>query len=173
MERVQAVSVPHRPTAVYLANGLIAASSRLYFRTDRSNAFCSVSAPWTAPQTCWADWHNRLGKSMPVSVESGAPAWLQIVHSTNVSNRVHGRLVSPRAHQEHFSLPLDGLPEPTASEMFFDAVVDQPLRIARQAVRTAGKGIIILAAGQEALDRVRTRLRMVSIPGNASGRGRK
>ena len=171
--RVQDVPVPEEPTAVYLENGLIAAGPRVYRRSDRTNAFCSVSAPWHTPLTCWADWHNRLGLSMPVRIESGAPAWLQVVHGSNVSNRVHGVLASPAEHRASFPELLDVLPEPTVLELIYDAYASRPLRWSRDALRRLGKEVIIRTAGREALDSVRTRMRIDSHPAPVPERGGK
>lgn len=147
------------PTAIYVANGLIASGGRLYRRTDKVNAFCSVSAPWASPKTCWADWHNQLGRSMPVRLETGAPGWLQVVHGTNVSNRVHGQLTSPGHHAESFPGLLEKLQEPRRVERIWDTVVAQPGRLARETGRGLLKRAIVAAAGRAALDRVRTRIR--------------
>jgi hypothetical protein len=37
----------------------------------------------------------RIAEERPVIQIDGAPAWMQIVHGTNVSNRVRGRRVAP------------------------------------------------------------------------------
>lgn len=159
--RVQEVgrAADHTATAIYVARGLVAAADRLYLRTDRANAFCSVSAPWASPKTCWADWHNQLGRSMPMKLESGGPGWLQVVHGANVSNRVHGQLTSPGRHAQSFPGLLDGFPEPARGDRIWDAAVAQPGRMAREAGRGLIKRIIVAAAGRAGLDRVRTRIR--------------
>src|SRR6478736_7368629 len=74
--------------AIYLSNGLIRRGSEVYLHSDPSNAFCSVLSSWNQPDTCWADWHNQLGRNMQVVHDGGAPAWLQVIHGSNVSNRV-------------------------------------------------------------------------------------
>lgn len=156
VERVQAVEPAHEATAIYLADGLISSTAGLYTRTDRVNAFCSVSTPWSEAKTCWAEWHNRLGRTMPVCVERGDPAWLQVVHGRNVSNRVHGVLTDPSKHASAFPGLLDHMPDPTAAMRFRDAVIDQPIRLVRDVSRGMAKQAIVLAAGRAALERVRS-----------------
>ncbi|WP_052207519.1 glycosyltransferase [Sinomonas humi] len=160
-------------TALYLVHGLIARGGRLYRRTDSANAFCSVVSPWSDPQTCWADWHNLLGTKMPVLIEEGPPAWLQVVHGRNVSNRVHGALTSPALYTRRFPGLLDAMPEPKAMSRARDALLDQPGRVAREATRALVKRAIVAAAGRGALDRVRLGMRKGTGLGSLSGRSRR
>ncbi|WP_413250411.1 glycosyltransferase [Sinomonas flava] len=146
-------------TAIYLAEGLIAGGGRLYRRRDPANAFCSVSAPWAAGKTCWADWHNELGRNMPVSLDFGDPGWLQVVHGTNVSNRVHGAMTSPLPYAPLFPGLLDHLPEPALADRVLDLAVARPLRLARDTCRELVKRAVVAVAGRAALDRVRHRMR--------------
>jgi hypothetical protein len=148
-------------TAVYMARGLIASGGRLFLRVDRVNAFCSVSTPWTSFETCWADWHNLLGSRMPVLTRYDAPAWLQVVHGRNVSNRVHGRLTSPARYASRFGALLDHLPEPTAAELSKDRLVGVPSRFMREASRAAAKRAIVAVGGRDALDTVRRAINRV------------
>lgn len=158
VERVQAVSTVHERAAVYLENGVIASPSGLYLRRDPHNAFCSVREPWTEPKTCWSDWHNLLGKSMPVVEVSGAPGWLQVVHGSNVSNRTRGKLVAPAAYTGCFpTLPTD-LPEPRTRDLVRDRVVSGPARTAKEALRAAAKWLAITVVGKQGLDRIKLRL---------------
>ncbi|ASN51483.1 glycosyltransferase [Sinomonas sp. R1AF57] len=153
--RHRALSLTGGATAVYLAHGLIARGEKLYRRTDRANAFCSVSAPWSAPETCWADWHNALGDHMPVVLKYDQPAWLQVVHGRNVSNRVHGTLTSPSRYAGLFPHLLDDMPEPTTTDLAKDRMVGVPVRFVREAGRAAAKRAIVAAAGRDGLDTVR------------------
>jgi hypothetical protein len=141
--------------AVYLTNGVIRSGDRLYLRVDRNNAFCSVRETWDEPVTCWHDWHVLLGQHMPVVEVGGPPAWLQVVHGTNVSNRVHGRLVSPRGLHARFPGLLADVPEPSRSRVLLDAAVLAPARTARDAVRAGGKAVVMKVLGKGGLDRVK------------------
>ena len=95
VERLQKAAGGEGSTAIYLASGLVKRDSSVFLRRDPNNAFCSVSTPWSTPVTCWAAWHNMLGQSMNVRTLHGSPAWLQVVHDHNVSNRIRGRRVAP------------------------------------------------------------------------------
>src|SRR5690606_7652860 len=103
VERLQDAALRHSPAALFLRRGLIVQGDELYLRDDPDNAFCSVAEPWDVPQTAWRDWHTLLHQHFdPVSIP-GHPGWLQVVHGQNVSNRVHGKLISPLPHRELFT----------------------------------------------------------------------
>lgn len=130
-------------TALYLPQGLILGGNRLYLRTDRTNAFCSVIESWDHPATCWADWHNLLGKSMPTVEIPGPPSWLQVVHSGNVSNRVHGRLVRPQLHTEKFPTIPANTRDPSDQELLCEFLVDAPVRFLLERAKLAAKWLVM------------------------------
>jgi hypothetical protein len=154
VERVQAVAAGDTRTAIYLANGLIKAPNGLFRRVDRQNAFCSVAEPWEAPVTCWSDWHNRLHLAMPVVTLSGDPGWLQVVHGSNVSNRVRGVRVSPKPYLRLFPQLLDDVPPVGAAELVVDRVVAGPARLARDGMRAVAKAVVLAVLGKDGLSRV-------------------
>lgn len=141
--------------AIYLADGLILQAPRLYRRQDRDNAFCSVAEPWDAPVTAWADWHNRLHLHMPVNVITGPPAWIQVIHGTNVSNRVHGRLTRPSRFRNQFSVAIADLPEPGPAQFALETLVAQPWRVTGTWSRQAAKSLILALGGRQGLERLR------------------
>jgi hypothetical protein len=157
-ERVQAVGPLAERTALYLTHGLIRSPHGLYRRTDRTNAFCSVIESWDDPQTCWADWHNRLGLAMPVRELGGTAAWLQVVHGANVSNRVHGLLTSPSRYARLFPDLVDDVPEPTLLGLARDRLVTAPSRVLRDSTRAAAKKLILALGGKDGLNRVKALL---------------
>jgi Putative rhamnosyl transferase len=158
VDRLQSVSTAHPRTAIYLANGLIKSSNLLYFRTDRTNAFCSVREGWDDPRTCWTDWHNLLANSMPIVVVDCAPTWLQVIHGTNVSNRVRGRLVSPTEYRSRFPGLLDDVAVPSPRERAHDLLLARPRRFVRESGRAAAKGVVMRLVGKEGLDRAKALL---------------
>jgi hypothetical protein len=158
LARTAAAARPGERTAVYLADGIIADSAGAYRRVDRHNAFCSVAEPWEAPVTCWAAAHNRLGESMPVRSVRGRPAWLQVIHGENVSNRVRGRLVSPARSRAAFGGLLDDRPEPGALRIARDRLLGMPARAAREAARAAAKRTAVALLGRDSLDAVKYRV---------------
>lgn len=160
VERLHQLPAPDRATAVYLVNGIIRTPAAVYLRRDRVNAFCSVSEPWSlSPQTCWADWHNLLGRRMPVQGIGGEPAWLQVIHETNVSNRVRGRLVSPERYRSLFVDGLEGIAEPGRLRLLADAHALRPARDLRDLARTGSKNLALRLLGKDGLDRVKLALR--------------
>ncbi|KKB11798.1 hypothetical protein VE25_11405 [Devosia geojensis] len=140
--------------ALYFEFGLIKSEQRLYLQRDPDNAFCSVLETWDVPLTCWAAAHNELGRLIPQATIGGAPAWLQVIHDTNVSNRVQGRRVSAGAYLAQFT-GLATLPEPSGPELAIDCWIDRPLRSARRLVRRTAKAAIIRLSGRQGGERVK------------------
>lgn len=156
LERLQQAAGKYEVrTALYLPQGLILGGNRLFLRTDRMNAFCSVVEPWQDPRTCWADWHNLLGKSMPTLEIPGPPAWLQVVHGGNVSNRVHGRLVPPRQHRERFPVIPADTHHPAGQELRWEFFVVIPLRFLRERGKLAVKSLAMLMLGKDGFSKAK------------------
>lgn len=147
--RLRSVAPRPGPVAVYLTRGLIVSGSGVYLRTDRHNAFCSVLEPWGEERTSWSEYHNQLGQVMPVVQLGGAPAWLQVVHGANVSNRVRGRLVAPRPYRSRFGHLLDDEPHPSRGEVIADALVQLPARTIRDAARAGARTALLRLLGKE------------------------
>lgn len=143
---------------IYLANGLILHEPKLYVHRDTDNAFCSVAESWEEPKTAWTDWHTRLHLHMQVNLVDGPPAWLQVIHGTNVSNRVHGRLTPPRVHQDRFGPLIKALPEPSAFRFAAENMVVRPCRSAAWLTRSSAKQVILLVAGRDGLEALRNTL---------------
>jgi hypothetical protein len=142
-------------TALYFPRGLIMAGEALYLRTDRRNAFCSVVEAWDDPATCWSDWHNLLGKSMPVMEIPGHPAWLQVVHGGNVSNRIRGRMVSARNYAEDFPVIPAGTGHPSDGKLRWENLVAAPGRYLRERGRGAVKWLLMTVLGKDGLSKVK------------------
>lgn len=159
VDRLQSGQAPSAPTALYLTRGLILSPAGLYLRFDRHNAFCSVRESWTAePRTCWLDWHDLLPRHLPVRELAGRPGWLQVVHGTNVSNKVHGRLSAPGPYRELFLGLLDDIPNPQPAAVLRDRLVAQPLRGIRDWLRAAVKRMGRAILGKDGWDRAKHRV---------------
>lgn len=161
VERLQGAAVENPRTALYLTIGLIKNGGRLYRRTDRNNAFCSVRESWDEAVTCWADWHNRLGQQMPVLEMHGEAAWLQVIHDLNVSNRVRGRRVAPAGFHQSFGTMLCDVDNPTLGERTIETIWHVPKRILKESGRAAVKNAAILVGGKDGLDKLKNRLEQV------------
>ncbi len=156
LERLQQAAANYGVrTALYLPQGLILGGNRLYLRTDRTNAFCSVVESWEQPATCWMDWHNLLGKSMPAVEIPAPPAWLQVVHSGNVSNRVHGRMVRPQLHKERFPTIPASTRYPSDQELRFEFLVTSPVRFLRENGKLAVKWFAMLILGKDGFSKAK------------------
>ena len=91
----------HRLGAYNFQNGLIRQGSAVYAIKHRSNAFFSwledVSPELrTAPSIQ----HMKIAQEGPVFQKSGEPGWMQVVHESNVSNKVRGWRVPPAAAKD-------------------------------------------------------------------------
>lgn len=150
--RLQTAVKDDERVAMYLVNGLIQQGGNLYLRKDPINAFCSVAESWNGPSTCWSDWHTKLGRQMRVIRLGGAPGWLQVIHSGNVSNRVRGFRVSPRSYIKGFAVGVDEVAEPSVWDKLVDRWVLGPARSSRDSVRKLGKNLILSVAGKKGLD---------------------
>lgn len=156
--RLQNVDPKHLRSAMYLVNGVIRRDHELYLREDRSNAFCSVREPWDGALGCWADWHNRLGRHLEVEEIAGGPAWLQVIHDSNVSNRVRGRRVDAAGYLPVFGRLLDGIESPSRWSSIQDLVVGRPLRSIRDGLRHAAKRLLFRGLGKSGLDEFKSGL---------------
>lgn len=159
IERLQDAARRHPGHAIYLRDGLILQGDAVYLREDPENAFCSVSESWDAPVTAWRDWHNLLHDHLPVVSLSGPPAWLQIIHGQNVSNRVRGVRTAPGAYRSAFPGQLEAVAPAPAGRLWLDRVVMRPLRNARDRGRILGKNAILRVGGRESLDQFKAAVR--------------
>ncbi len=110
---------------------------RLYEHRHRSNAFASLIEriePGKPPRTVWAWQHMEIALGGPVIHDPGPPAWLQIVHGRNVSNRVRGRRRPIAALGERFPFALAGAEaRDSAVGVALDRCVLEPARAVRDA----------------------------------------
>ena len=148
-ERVTSAPTHHDRVAIYLANGLVKSPRGLFLRRDPSNAFCSVRESWHDPVTAWSEYHNELPRVMPAIRLAGPPAWLQVVHGENVSNRVRGRLTSPQAHGDRFAHLLDDVDEPTRLDGWKDELLYRPGRVVRDTARSTTRTTALGLLGKE------------------------
>ncbi|GGJ70788.1 glycosyltransferase [Glutamicibacter ardleyensis] len=157
VERLQNAVETMEETAVYIGNGLIQHGEKLYLRHDPVNAFCSVAAPWSKPRTCWLDWHNKLAEHMQTKEISGKPGWLQVIHETNVSNRVRGKLVGPEKYAGYFAGGLHAAATPHGLEFAKERLVLRPVRSVKEAFRKAVKDALVGIGGRDLLNKVKER----------------
>ena len=86
---------------------------------------------------------------MPAIRLAGPPAWLQVVHGENVSNRVRGRLTSPQAHGDRFAHLLDDVDEPSRLDGWKDELLYRPGRVVRDSARSTTRSTALGLLGKE------------------------
>lgn len=163
-ERMTAIRSSAPRTVVYWPSGLIRSGQNLYARTDRRNAFCSVLESWHEPVTSWSEYHNQFPRTMPVIELKAPPGWLQVVHGSNVSNRIRGRLVSPTAYQHRYADALSGVRIPGRGEVVRDSVIGHPLRTTRDALRSTLRVVGLSALGKDRYQSAKAALAKVRRP---------
>ncbi|QFG69773.1 glycosyltransferase [Ornithinimicrobium pratense] len=148
VQRVRRLVPATTPSAIYLTKGLIWHGQRVYLRQDRNNAFVAVVDDIASADylSCWAGVHDQLESVMPAVREAGNPAWLQVVHGRNVSNRVAGQLVAPGSHGARFPGLIDDLPDVTLPDRVKDLAA-RPARLARDKVVRPGATLVRTVIG--------------------------
>lgn len=155
VERLRNAPTKGERNAIYMSNGLITNGSRAFLRHDPDNAFCAVREDLSDLVTCWADWHNRLHLQMPVVQVEGEPGWLQVIHGTNVSNRVRGTMVDPAPYRAGYPGLLEGVEAPTRAEVLRDQYVEGPVRWARDEARGNLRAGLVKVLGKERFDQAK------------------
>jgi hypothetical protein len=135
LERVQSAAVKATvPSFLNLRRGYTVSGGRLYQLSDLSNAFLSLVEQRESLETVWVKPHTEAASFAPVLQVDAAPAWLQVVHGENVSNRVRGRRVAAR-HLHDFGIPNAGSEE-SSFAIFADNISRYPGRFARETAAT-------------------------------------
>lgn len=148
-QRLVDVHTHHERAVMYISRGLIKSPDGLYLRTDRRNAFVSVRESWERPVTSWSEYHNEFARVMPVIEIGGPPGWLQVVHGSNVSNRVRGRLATPRVYRDRFGDLVDGVREPGRLDIAKDLLIFAPARTMRDTSRAVLRRSALRLLGKE------------------------
>ncbi len=92
---VDTMAAPER-CSLNMINGYVLSDGRLYAHRHRSNAFASWLEPWSSDMiTAQCIQHMKMAEFGPVYQVESPPAWLQVVHGSNLSNVVRGRRIKP------------------------------------------------------------------------------
>jgi len=135
--------------ALNFPNGIVYTRQRTYLYRHESNAFLSLLEPFDGFKTVLFVQHPDMPKMAPVRQIEGDPAWLQVVHQSNISNRVRGRRVPAATALAGFAIAGRGT-APRPSEplvmLLLDNLVYGAWRLARdrcieiaKLLRRAGK----------------------------------
>ena len=89
------------------STGIILRDKRTYRRRDTSNAFISLSEPFTDFETVYVARHTQAREFYPLRQVAKSPLWLQVVHGSNISNRVRGWRIPIETVERGFPIFLD------------------------------------------------------------------
>lgn len=160
LRRLRDVPFGAERRVVYFANGLIYCQGALFAHRDPANTFAAVMDDLASPDflTCWSEWHNRLAHLMPEQQYAGDPAWLQVIHGRNVSNRVRGRRTRPGHYVQLFHGLLDDVADPSWSELVVNNAIQRPVRLLRDGLRGPGAKLTRRLVGPDRFDELKHRL---------------
>ena len=162
--RLQSVEPTSAPVAIYVTHGVIRFENALYLHRYPRNAFNSVFVDWRAPTTCWSEWHTDFGNLMPVIEIDGPPGWMQVIHGSNVSNRVKGHRIPPTPHRRSYGALLDGVTAPHRREAARDMFIARPKRFVLESGRALAKRVVVATLGKDGIDKVQLILRSRTKP---------
>jgi hypothetical protein len=89
-------AVEERMEFLNFPRGIIWYSGKCYAYGHPSNAFLSMIEPANSPRTVWLVPHEKAARIAPVRQLSDIPAFLQVVHGNNVSNKPRGTRIDAR-----------------------------------------------------------------------------
>ena len=113
-------------------SGITLRGNDAYLQTDRSNAFSTMVEPRSDNiLTVWCRQHIDLPMVAPVVQIRSAPAWCQVIHGENVTNRVKGRRIRLKKALKDFPFGADSEEVERTSEIVFDNLVLFPVRFIR------------------------------------------
>lgn len=132
-------------TVLNFTRGIAMRKRRLYTAVDHSNPFTSlVERNPTKLTTIWAKPHHQLEEAWAIRQIAGDPAWLQVVHGENVTNRIKGQLVGAINIIESFRIREDVAAKPaTLLAVALDRVLLSPWRTVREAIFRAIKPLVL------------------------------
>lgn len=125
--------------ALNFPNGFTYANGFLHHHIDKSSAFASLLEDWEDARTIWVDMHTKLRHHAPVLQMDDVPAWIQVIHGSNVSNRVRGRLVNARVAAAAFPPLATELKTTRPSDIAKDTLKHYLVRVPREGIRLIGK----------------------------------
>jgi hypothetical protein len=89
-------AVQEREEFLNFPRGIILYSGKCFIYKHYSNAFISFVEPAERPRTVWSVAHTEAAKVAPVRQLPESPAFLQVVHDKNISNKPRGTRIHSR-----------------------------------------------------------------------------
>lgn len=112
-------------------NGLTFTGQYAYCHRDPSNAFAAYLEPIKDYETVWSKPHHEIGSTSDTNLIDLEYAWLQVIHESNVSNRVRGHLLQSSSWQPHYPyLNLTTTPV-NFWKVMTDNLLSRPIRLTR------------------------------------------
>jgi hypothetical protein len=122
-----------RPGFYLFPDGAIYNRGQVFRHRDESNAFASYYEPVKDFKTVWSIQHDKLLSTGPANHVSLPHAWFQVVHGSNVSNRVKGELIQRNDWIDGYRhlTKVDVAPD-SKTGILIDRCLGAPLRRARE-----------------------------------------
>jgi hypothetical protein len=116
-------AVEERREFLNFPRGIILYSGKCYIYQHRSNAFLSFVEPAQSPRTAFSLAHEQATQVAPVRQLGKTPAFLQVVHGKNVSNKPRGTRIHTRRALVGFEA-IAAIQRLGADETSFGVIVD-------------------------------------------------
>jgi Putative rhamnosyl transferase len=140
--RVRSAVRPGVREFLNLPAGYVWHRGRLYRHQHRANAFITLAERTEGFRSVWANQHEEAPKIAPVRQVDERPAWLQVIHDRNISNRVRGRRAPAARLHEEFALDLGAeVAAESAADYWLDRGVRHPARVARDGAFRVAKPV--------------------------------
>lgn len=121
-------------TIINFSDGIALNQGRLFSAHDPSNPFASLVEDRRQIETIWSAPHMELIQRFPTHQIADEPAWLQVVHGENVTNRIKGKRLRDRDLLNRFALAKSVVfAENSSAAMLLDRLVAFPYRQLREA----------------------------------------
>lgn len=120
------------PFALNCSQGIIYNQTKTYLHSNSSNAFISLYESIENFKTVWCEQHQNIEKIYKTIQIDSKTFWLQIVHGSNISNRIKGVRVN-KDILAHFNFKLK--PKPSTIDKVFTIIENTtltPLRLLRE-----------------------------------------
>ena len=120
--------------------GYVLSRGRLYRHYHQANAFVSLIEPVDGTiDNVWKIPHTEIASHAPVVQIDDSPAWLQVVHGDNVSNRVRGTRVLPATIASKFVIDQNTLQHERGLDYLWDRLAMSNVWAGRDLLRTAAR----------------------------------
>jgi putative rhamnosyltransferase len=116
-------AVEERTEFLNFPRGIILYSGKCYIYEHRSNAFLTFVEPAESPRTAFSLAHEQAVQVAPVRQLGRTPAFLQVVHGKNVSNKPRGTRIHARRALVGFEA-IRAVQHLGSEETFFGVLVD-------------------------------------------------